>query len=79
MADDLDWIVSTARQHDVSLDHVVAQTLAAEALEVLAGLADVDAPEIARRLLAAHPEHGASSANVVARAAVDYVTRGESP
>ena len=76
MGDDLDWIVSTARQHDSSLEHDIAATLAAEALDLLRSGASPDAPELARALFAAHPEYGASTANVVAKAAVDYVTSG---
>jgi hypothetical protein len=72
MADALDWIVSTARQKDASLDHVVAESLAAEALRLLPELPEPDAPELARRLLAANPDCGPSAANVVAKAAVDF-------
>ena len=76
MADDLDWIVSTARQHDQSLDHDIAVVLAQEALQILRGPQapeSSDAPAVARALLAAHPEYGASTANVIAKAAVDFL------
>ena len=75
MAVDLEWIVSTARQADPSLDHDVAVVLASAALGQLS--AAHDAPELARALLAAHPEHGATAANVVAKATVDLATDGQ--
>ena len=77
MSQDLEWIVSTARQSDPSLDHDIAQKLAGEALRILAGTEPADAPSVARALFAAHPRYGATSANVVATAAIDYLAAGE--
>jgi len=73
MADDVEWIASTARQSDPSLEHEIAVELAAEALPLGRSLRELDAPEIARQLLAAHPSYGASSVNAVAVATVDYL------
>lgn len=74
MAEDLEWIVSTARQQDPALDHHVAETLAAAALPRARELDDADAPEIARQLLADFPECDASAANAVAVATVNYLS-----
>jgi hypothetical protein len=76
MPDDLDWIVSTARKQDPSLDHEIATELAAEALPLAQAAAGLDAPTIARELLSAHPSYGASSANAVAVATVDFLQQG---
>ncbi len=73
MTEDLDWIVSTARQQDPALDHHVAETLAAVALPLARHLDDPEASEIARQLLADFPEGDASAANAVAVATVDYL------
>lgn len=73
MPEDLDWIISTARQQDPSLDQHVAEALAAAALPLASGLEGPDAPEIARQLLADHPDCDPSAANAVAVATVDYL------
>jgi hypothetical protein len=65
---DVARVVADARTADPGLPVETAQLLAAEAGEHLAGGA-ADAPELARRLFADHPESGATAANVVARAA----------
>jgi hypothetical protein len=70
MADDLDWIVSTARRSDPSLDHVLAEELAAAAVRLAPGQ---DPAAVARGLLEAYPAADVSQLNVVARAAVDYL------
>jgi hypothetical protein len=74
MADDLEWIVSTARQRDPSMEHDVAVALAGDAVARVG--AAQDAPDLARQLLAAHPDYGATAANVVATAAFELVTGG---
>ena len=73
MPNDVEWVVSTARQQDPSLEHDVAATLAAPALALAAAQAEPDAPAVARERLARYKEHGASAANAVAVAAVDYL------
>jgi hypothetical protein len=62
-------VAAAARRADPGLPPETAQTLAVEAGQHLAEGGGVDAPEVARRLLAEHPESGASAAAVVARAA----------
>ena len=63
-----------AMSRDASLEEEVARRHAAMALEQVAGGVDPDdAPEIARRLLDADPEAGASSATVVAAAVCDVL------
>ncbi len=65
---DVDRVVADARQADPSLAEETARQLAeAAGPHLLAGC--VDAPGLARRLLEAFPEQGATSANVVAVAA----------
>lgn len=66
---DPEKVVAAARRADPGLPPETAELLAAEAGEHLAEGDDVDAPEVARRLLAEHPETGASAAAVVGRAA----------
>lgn len=64
---DVAEVVAAARAADPGLPDGNARVLAEEAVGHLQdGVADV--PELARRLLAAHPEWGATAANVVARA-----------
>ena len=70
MAEDLDWIVSSARQQDASLDHVLAEQLATSALPLARGL---DAPAVARALMERYPDVGVSEINAVARATVEYL------
>lgn len=65
---DVDRVVADARSADPGLPEQTARLLATEAGGHLAGGA-ADAPELARVLFAAHPESGATAANVVARAA----------
>ena len=60
-------VAATARAADPGLPVETADLLAAEAARHLLEGAG-DAPELARRLLAEHPESGASAAAVVARA-----------
>ena len=61
---------------DASLDESVAREFASSALDSVAeGVDPGDAPELARRLLAAHRELGASTATVVAAAVSDVLTQ----
>ena len=65
---DPDAVAAAARRADPGLPPETAHLLAVAALAHLRDGA-VDAPDVARRLLAAHGEAGASAAAVVARAA----------
>ncbi len=69
---DADWVASAARQQDAGLDPGVAAALSGEAWEQIRGLGELDAPAVARALLARHPDLDASACTVVARAAVDF-------
>lgn len=78
MPDDMiSWVVATAMQADPSLELPVANEMAARAIYLVEQQTEPDAPEVARALLVDF-EHGASTASVVARAAVDVVT-GQQP
>ncbi len=65
-------VAAQARAHDPGLPAETALELALYAGEHLREIGALDAPEIARRLLADHPQAGASPAAVVAKAAVDF-------
>ena len=69
---DADWVANSARTADPGLPEETARELAVYAWEHLQAVKELDAPEIARRLLADHRAAGATAANVVARAAVDF-------
>lgn len=69
---DADWVASTARTADPGLPAETARELAVYAWEHLRAVGELDAPEVARRLMADHPGAGATPAAVVARAAVDF-------
>lgn len=69
---DADWVAAAARAHDPGLEEGLARQLAAEAWVHLREMRVLDAPQVARRLLAAHPHTGATPAAVVAKAAVDF-------
>lgn len=69
---DADWVASAARAHDPGLPEQMARELAVYAWEHLRELHELDAPEVARRLMADHPQAGATPAAVVAKAAVDF-------
>jgi hypothetical protein len=69
---DASWVAATARSKDPGLPEHTASELAEYAWEHLRSLGRLDAPEVARRLMADHPEAGATPAAVVARAAVDF-------
>lgn len=75
MPDDITtWVASTAMQADPSLELPVAQEMAARAIYLVEQQAEPDAPDVARTLLEDFEMYGASTASVVARAAVDIVT-----
>lgn len=69
---DAEWVASAARQKDPGLPEETARELAVYAWDHLRSAGELDAPEIARRLLADHGKAGATAANVVATAAVDF-------
>lgn len=69
---DADWVASAARTADPGLPPETARELAGYAWEHLRDIRELDAPEVARRLLADHSTAGATAAAVVARAAVDF-------
>jgi hypothetical protein len=69
---DAEWVARTARTADPGLPEETARELAVYAGEHLREVKALDAPEVARRLLADHPQAGATAASVVAKAAVDF-------
>ncbi len=69
---DPDWVANTARTADPGLPEETARELAVYAWDHLRAIHELDAPEVARRLLADHGAAGATAANVVAKAAVDF-------
>lgn len=69
---DPEWVANSARTADPGLPEVLARELAEEAWEHLRAVGELDAPEVARRLMADHPTAGATPAAVVAKAAVDF-------
>lgn len=68
---DAAWVANLARSADPGLPEPIAQQLAAEAWQHVREIGELDAPELARRLLADHPGD-ATPATVVAKAAVDF-------
>lgn len=74
---DADWVAQTARTADPSLPEATARELAVDAWDHLRAVRELDAPEVARRLLADHSDAGASAANFVAKAAVDFCIEHE--
>ncbi len=69
---DAERVAAQARAQDPGLPEETARELAVYAGELLRELNSLDAPAVARRLLAEHPSTGASPAAVVAKAAVDF-------
>ena len=69
---DAAWVANTARTADPGLPEDTARELAVYAWEHLQAIGELDAPEVARRLLADHGTAGATAATVVAKAAVDF-------
>ncbi len=76
---DADWVASAARQKDPGLPEETARELAVYAWEHLRAVGELDAPEIARRLLVDHRKAGATAANVVATAAVEFCQQYDVP
>jgi len=68
---DADWVASSARSTDPGLPPELAGALAARAWEHLRARPGLDAPALARQLMAREGV-GATSAAVVARAALDF-------
>jgi hypothetical protein len=69
---DVELVAALARGQDPGLPEDLARELAGEAWRHLQAMGELDAPELARRLLAEHTSTGATPANVVARAAVQH-------
>lgn len=69
---DADAVASSARAADPGLPPETAVRLAGQAWQHLREAGPADPAEIARRLLAENPDTGASAANVVAVAAVQF-------
>ena len=69
---DADWVAATARQQDPGLPAETALLLAQEALAHLQAMASLDAPDLARRLMADHDATGATAAYMIATAAVEF-------
>ena len=67
-----EWVATTARSADPGLPEETARELAVYAWDHLREIRELDAPEVARRLLADHKVAGATAAAVVAKAAVDF-------
>jgi hypothetical protein len=68
---DTDAVAAAAMSKDPGLDRELALQLAGEAWDELQDIGALDAPEVARRLLARHPRAGATPAAQVASAAVE--------
>ncbi len=69
---DSDWVAASARQQDPGLPTETALLLAQESFGHLRAMRQLDAPELARRLMADHHTTGATAANMVATAAVEF-------
>jgi hypothetical protein len=74
---DADRVALIARGKDPGLPEQTARELAEYAGEHLAAIGALDAPEVARRLLADNRDAGATAAAVVARAAVEFCQERE--
>ena len=71
-------VAAAARAADPGLPPSIAGELAAEAEPHVLEVGN-DAPEIARRLFAAHRDLGATPCTVIARAAVEHWAGGDLP
>jgi hypothetical protein len=71
---DVDRVASSARTADPGLPEETASLLARQAWDHLKSIGELDAPEVARRLLVDNRQSGATAANVVAVAAVEFCT-----
>ena len=72
---DPDRVAAAARAADPGLPEDEAARLAREAWQHLREVGLDDVPELARRLMAGPNTTGATPANIVAKAAVDYCER----
>lgn len=72
---DVPAIAAGARLQDPGLPPETAELLAAQVERLLAEIGELDAPALARALMAANSHVGATAANVVATAAVGYCDR----
>ena len=68
---DADWVAAAARQQDPGLPPETAAMLARQAWPLLQEVGELDAPALARRLMA-EGDVGATPANVVATAAISF-------
>jgi len=71
---DADWVAASARTADPGLPEETARLLARQAWDHLRETGELDAPDLARRLLVDNRAQGATAANVVAVAAVEFCT-----
>ncbi len=69
---DADWVANSARTADPGLPELLARELATAAWDHLRAIHELDAPEVARRLMVDFDTAGATAASVVAKAAVDF-------
>ena len=69
---DADWVAAAARQQDPGLPPETAALLAGQAWQHLREIGELDAPALARALLAANPDVGATPCNAVATAAIAF-------
>jgi hypothetical protein len=69
---DADWVAAAARQQDPGLPPETASLLAGQAWALLREIGELDAPALARALMAANPGVGATPSNVVATASVSF-------
>lgn len=69
---DAEQVASLAMQADPSVTQDDAVLLAVEAWRHLSEIGEPDAPEVARRLLAAHDHVAATTVNHIAHAAVEF-------
>jgi hypothetical protein len=77
---DPDWVAAAARRADPGLPEDEAARLAREAWQVMRDVGADDAPAVARALMSDASATGATPANVVAKAAVDFcLERGIDP
>ena len=74
MNEGLEMVVAAAMQSSPSLEHGIAEEMAARALYLAGEQSEPDAPEVARTLIVDFHEWGASVTNAVAVAAVDWVS-----
>jgi hypothetical protein len=76
---DAESVAAAARSADPGLPEETARELAVYAWEHLRAVGELDAPEVARRLMADHQAAGATPAAVVAKAAVDFCSTHDVP